>query len=373
MFDRPTAILARLKAPLCLALAVGLTWFAFEALLYRSGAYFRIAEPDSNTGIVVTKLALLDGEYRPEARNVLVFGDSRVAEGFWSRRAGAADPSLNFINVSVPGSTPRTWYYLLREIERRGHAFDAVVVGTLYQNQNAGLFANWSLDAAHATPLLGLRDAGTFPATFEAPQRQQQARDAVLFPALALRQDTLALLQAPRERWRSVREGRPGYLLAVREREGREETMPPLRFAPDRSVSDWAGATQEQRELVRAHLADPVVPPAGIAAANDAFLGHWLGAMAELAHARGAAMLVYPLPRGPYPEVLAPLQAQPPASLRKLRDEAGVKVLPADLLADLESPAHFFDTLHANRVGRAITSDRIGAATRALLGETSSP
>ena len=41
---------------------------------------------------------------------------------------------------------------------REGYAFDAVVVGTLYQPRDAMRLADWPLDPAHQIPLLGLTD-----------------------------------------------------------------------------------------------------------------------------------------------------------------------------------------------------------------------
>ena len=132
MLDRPTAIRARLQAPLLLVGAVLLLWFAFESLLYRSGAYFAIAEPDSNAGAVVNALLVLDRHFRPGVRTVLVLGDSRVAEGF-SGPLARAGSEVDFISLSIPGSTPRTWYYLLREINRRGYRYEAVLIGMFYR------------------------------------------------------------------------------------------------------------------------------------------------------------------------------------------------------------------------------------------------
>lgn len=369
MFDRPTAIATRLKAPLLLVLAIGLSWLALEALVYRSGAYFHIAEPDSNTGAVVTKLMMVERQYKPGVRNILVFGDSRVGEGFSPQAAGGGDASVNFINIAVPGSTPRLWYYLLREIDRRGYRFDAIVVGTLYRDTLTAPRADWPLDPPHAIALLGLRDAWSYPATFESAQMHERARHAVLFPALAMRQDTLALLQHPRERRRKIRLGRPGFLDAVRNYAGREETMPALHFADDgRSVIDWVDATPVQRDQIEAFLRDALPVPAPIDAKNDRFLGQWLGAMAGIAATHDALLVTYPLPRGPYRVALGNERPLPP-SLLQLDTAPHVVVLPADLFAELEAPAYFFDGLHANRAGRERIGASVGERVRALLAQ----
>src|SRR5687768_13854813 len=82
MFDRPAAIAGRLKAPLALAGLVLALWFALQAALFRSGAYWLVAEPDSNAGAVTHSLLLLEAAHRRGRRTVLVLGDSRVGEGF---------------------------------------------------------------------------------------------------------------------------------------------------------------------------------------------------------------------------------------------------------------------------------------------------
>lgn len=369
MFDRPAAIAARLRAPVLLVLAIALAWFALEALVYRSGAYLRIAEPESNTGVVVTKLMVVERQYRADLRNVLVLGDSRVGEGFSAQAAAGDDASINFINLAVPGSTPRLWYYLLREIDRRGFRFDAIVLGTLYRDTLTAARADWRLDPPHAAALLGLGDAWSYPATFESAQMRERARHAVLFPALALRQDTRDLLRHPRERLRRVLVGRPGFLAAVRNYPGRDEAMPALRLADDRrSVVDWGTATPEQRQHVADFMRNIGPAPPAIEQGNDRFLGRWLGAIAALAQRRDALLVAYPLPRGPYRAALGDERPLSPA-LRALDAAPHVVVLPPDLLAALEAPEFFFDELHANRVGRERTGAIVGERVRALLAQ----
>lgn len=367
MFDRFDAIRARLAAPLLIALAIGVAWFALESLVYRSGAYFHFAEPDSNTGSVVRALLVLEREYRPGARNVLVLGDSRVAEGFSPAHARTTAPDLNFINMAVPGSTPRTWYYLLREVDRRGHAYEGVVVGTLYRHRNSEPIADWPIDPAHAARLVGLRDAASFPASFDSDPMRERARHAALLPALALRQDTLAFLESPRERLHDVLKVRPLYLDALRAYQGRDETMPELRFdETGQVVADWGTTTPAQRVHVMAILGDLAPRPPALRARNEAYLERWLGNIASLAQRRGARLILYSLPRGPYRALLDDDSGLPP-SLASLDRRANVAVLPPGLLADLESPQHFFDQLHANRAGREATSARVAAATRDSL------
>ena len=111
---------------------------ALQALVYRSGLYYRVADPKSNTGAVVNALLILEQHYQPGARTVLVLGDFRIVEGF-SGPLAQGDGRLRFIALGVPGSSPRTWYYLLREIVRRGYAFEGVVLGITLQARTESL------------------------------------------------------------------------------------------------------------------------------------------------------------------------------------------------------------------------------------------
>lgn len=368
MFDRPALVLARLKAPLRLVAAMLAAWILLDLAIYRSGLYYRLAEPESNTGAVVTTLMLLDREYRPEARNVLVFGDSRIGEGFSAKQAEAGDASLNFINVSVPGSTPRTWYYLMREAARRGYRFEAAVIGTLYEPQNRQAIADWPLDPAHQAPLLGLEDLRDYPAGFVTAPMRERAHHAILFPALAMRADTLAALAAPLERRRKLRRFRPGFLTAVLDYSGRAERMPDLAFDADGELITQDALDPAQRVLVESHVAElREIPDPALEAANAEYLAAWFAALARLADEQGARLVLAPLPRGPY-AALHPAPAAAPMLAALSAQHPHAQLLPADLFVELEQPGFFFDTLHLNGEGRARFSTRLGDALRAQLG-----
>lgn len=331
MFDRPADIAARLKAPLVVAGTVLACWLLLQALMFRSGAYWRAAEPDSNAGAVTHALLLLQAAQREGRRTVLVLGDSRVGEGFsgpLATRAGDVD----FINLSVPGSTPRTWYYLLREIDRRGHRYDAVVIGMLYASEDRIRTADWPLDPLHQVALVGLRDVFAYPGQAGAGTPRRRAWHALLFPALTAQQDLRALLAAPLERWQRLRQ-RSQYIADTIAYAGREERLP----------GDYAPP--------------PAAPiPAHIAQANAQYQARWIGALSHRAAARGAPTLVFPLPRGPRAGAV-------PETPRW----SGATVLPADLFVTLESPEFFFDALHVNRQGREQMSAAIGERVRTEL------
>ncbi len=341
-----------------------LVWFAVESLVYRSGAYLRIASSESNTGAVVNSLMMLEAQYQAGRRTVLVLGDSRVAEGFSGPTASAAG-DIVFINIAVPGSTPRTWYYLLREINRRGYSVEAVLLAMPSQVP-ASRLPDWPLSPNQDLPLLGLRDLGSYPRSFDSEVMRRRARQALLFPAMTLRQDTRALLVDPGERWVEITQTRALYLAAVPGYPGRDSRMPELAMSTDRTVTDFGQASAEQRAQIQVLIDDQAKSSdLQTLALNREYLSRWIGKTVRLMQHQGARTLVAALPRAPYPELLT---AQPGPPMPELwAGIPGLTSLPEGLLADLEQAQYFFDAIHANRAGREQISSRLGDSVRAAL------
>ena len=365
IFAPPVLAWRRFRHPAVLALAVLAAWFLLESLGYRSGAYYRfLAEPESNTGAAVLRPLLAKREASRMPPTALVFGDSRVTEGFSPSSAKAAAPATNFVNVAVPGSTARTWFYLLRKMQRDGTPFDVVVIGLLYQPTGAGRWADWPLDPAFMAPLMDLRDAREFPASFEDADARRRAHQALWLPALLMQKDTQAMLASPSKRQRSLK-GKEWWLQNIGNYAGRADVMPELVFDGQQQVRDWGQATVEQREWVQQHLATLASTPAP---ENDVFLAHWLGKVLSLVRRNGAKLVLFPLPRGPYAQVLPSGHDMTPA-LAALGREPDVVVLPGDFLADLEAPEFFFDVLHGNSRAQKILSQRLAGAVAEVVAE----
>ncbi len=363
-FDSPALAMRRLFHVLVLTLAVGLLWFLLESLIFRTGFYYRqLAEPFSNAGTTALNLRLARRNASTQPPTVLAFGDSRVGEGFSPAIAHDTAPELNFINVAVPGSKPRTWYYLLREVVRKEIPFKFMVIGIVYPPMGAGDWSDWALDPAFMAPLVDLRDAREFPASFNDASMRHRAQEAIWFPSLLMQKDIQALLAAPRERRRHLR-GKRGWLTYIGNYRGRDETMPSLAFDSDRGVIDWKDASAVQRTELEQHLRVLEQSPAD----NTTYARFWLGKLLKLVRDNDAQLVFYPLPRGPYPDIL-PANSAPPIWLSELAQAPNVTVLPADFLIDLEAPAYFFDALHANRAGRAITSERVAHAIAAIMAK----
>jgi hypothetical protein len=97
---------------ICWSVASLLLFIALESAAFRSGWYEKYLEPDSTTAQVEYRLFWLNHTLSPKSSQVLVIGDSRIAEGFSPRVAhDATSNELDFTNFGMPGTSPRVWYY----------------------------------------------------------------------------------------------------------------------------------------------------------------------------------------------------------------------------------------------------------------------
>src|SRR6516162_8690744 len=93
-------------------------FFALDGLVFRTGLYTSILEPESSTG---TFEQILRREQRAQSRygpNLIVtLGDSRFA--YYPRVANqhAAENGFFFRQAGVAGTDARTWYYMLRDLD----------------------------------------------------------------------------------------------------------------------------------------------------------------------------------------------------------------------------------------------------------------
>lgn len=371
LFDSPARAWARIRI-LCVFAAVLLgLWLCLQLLVFRSGLYADWVNPDSNAGAMMRSLAVLDAHCSRERPNVLMFGDSRIGEGLSAKRMNETQPRYNFINLGLPGSSPRTQAYLLREVDRRGCPYVAVLVGLVYADFPESNFrADWPLDRRHLQPLLGLSDLSTYPASYHSEAPAQEARRAILLPLLAQREDVLDFLRHPLQRLRSVKREQRHYVGSAYAYGGRDAALPALTFTQGEWPQDTSAVPAEYLGELRTRLAnDRLTAPPDYQRANRAYLKRWLGDMAERAQARGARIASFALPRGPY-HAAADVALQPSPVLAEIAAKHSLEVFdPAPALA-LERPDAFFDALHLNARGRVELSDRLLASSlRWLDGE----
>ena len=147
-------------------LLLGIAAFIFlDGIIFHSGLYVSILAPDSYAGrlAVITRA---EKQRSPSGlKEVLVLGDSRMAEGFSTTVAdelGSA-AGFKFVNLTEPASTVNSWYYMLREVDPAARRYSAIVVpyGIGYEPSTAD-----ALRISMAAPLLRYGDCLILPRLF---------------------------------------------------------------------------------------------------------------------------------------------------------------------------------------------------------------
>ena len=129
-------------------MAVALAVFCVtEAAIFRSGFYSNYLEPGSSAGVVVAYLRNEANRRGAGRDQVLAIGDSRM--GLKARVANelTSRTGYTFATIATPGSSPRVWYYMLREADPERTRYGAILIGVEdYEDEDWEDYANRTLD-----------------------------------------------------------------------------------------------------------------------------------------------------------------------------------------------------------------------------------
>lgn len=333
-------------------------FFLVDGAIFRSGWYLKYLQPDSTTGQLEMHLFWLRHEFPTKEPEAAVIGDSRVAEGFAARKAGqSVGGRIHFWNLGVAGSTPRTWFYILRDADPERRRFAAIVVAMDRYSDEDGWEdpSNRVSDLNYAVGRLRLTDCLDFSRSYRWPELRRAALTGCIFKAVTLRRDVQDLLANRAERlklakaWRN--EGH-GYIDGYG---GKPEDLTGLTAdLAAHSLHFPAGAKAWQTESVRSILLSAPAPQTG---ALTEYRKLWLGRILQMYRDSQTRIIFLELPGGP---IARPEPKTPARFLRSIAGRSRVTILPGDMFRDLEHPEVYADGLHLNHVGRPIFSERVG-------------
>ena len=132
-FPKRFAILNRLaadvKGGLAARLFAAVVIFAgLEGLIFHSGLYARIIEPDSTTGFMEVQIQNEIRRPKPDRNQVLAVGHSRMALLPRIENEKKPGTGYTFATIGLGGTTPRTWYYALRAVDPDAHNYAAILI-----------------------------------------------------------------------------------------------------------------------------------------------------------------------------------------------------------------------------------------------------
>jgi hypothetical protein len=360
------------KAPVTLQRAVLwsvlslLAFVAADSAIFRSGWYLNYLEPNSTTGQLEAQLFWLRHEKPKGIPEAAVLGDSRIAEGFSARKATAVSgDKIRFWNLGVSGSTPRAWYYLLRDGDPTHSRFKAIAFGIDHYSDQDGPenVANRITDLNYLIGRLRLVDCLDFARSFPSAELQRPVLTGCLFKGVTLRRDVQSLLANRKERFAAAKDWRNnghGYIDGYG---GKPEDLTGLTADFEKRTLNFPdGAKDWQKSTALATVFPSDAPQTG---QLTEYRKLWLGRIVELYKDSPTQLIFLELPRAPFP---TPDMKAPARFFDSIRNRPRITILPKETFRDLEHPEVFADGLHLNHVGRPIFSERLAQKMTELVG-----
>jgi hypothetical protein len=335
-----------------------------EWAIFGSGWYPRFLDPDSFAGRLKFTLGTAGGR-----ADIAVIGNSVLAEGFSAKSADAGSGGrMRFLNLSLPGSTPRCWYYLLRAADPGARRYRAIVLQADEYSDEDGFtpLADSITDVHIVTALLAPSDAFAFAFSYQNPRLRFEALRGALLKGYIFQQDARAFLEAPRERLQKVAQAEQGYGGWLYEYEGHRESL--------RGMSvDWSRGSiylppavpGDIQQGLRQTVLRRRAPQTG---AQAGYRRRWFGKILERYQDSGVRIVFIRPPRGP---VVNPSFDSPdePSTIRTFASRPNVTVVRADAFQPLETPDYFWDSLHMNAAGRKSFSRMLASELEPLVAK----
>jgi hypothetical protein len=336
-------------------LLLGIAAFvSLDGIIFHTGLYVSILAPDSYAGrvAVITRAE----KQRPSSglKEVLVLGDSRMAEGFSTAVAdelGSA-AGFKFVTLAEPASTANTWYYMLREVDPTAQRYWAIVVPYAigYEPTSAE-----SLRISMAAPLLRYGDCFTFASAFQQWSGRFRAFTTCILRGSAYQNDVADFLEHPIARIESIqRESAVVHARAVYK--GRDYDMVGTSYdATTGQMTFPPRLTEAQREAIRKSLLQPSQSEMqySLRLQRD-----WIPRILNRYSKSTTAIVLTPVPRGPFAELPA-FSVGRRALFPEVTSQRTVFSLPEQTFDFLEKPDYYFDAFHLNAKGRQRFTERL--------------
>jgi hypothetical protein len=367
-----TPVRKRRRIALTLLLAlVGM--FGLDALLFRTHLYMSILEPDSSAGLLELILWREKRAQRTAGDNLVVtLGNSRM--GYMPKGVDLRPRQTGYAvrTAVVPGSDPRSWYYLLRDLDPTARRYRAIVFGIDdYDDEDRLSNLDDDIRALHySIARLRLGDTIDFARSFHSRELQWEAFRGAVLKGIALQGDIQAFLAHPLKRIAYVRLCHQGWPDWTYDYVESSRNMVGLQV-------DWStltatyppGMTEEQKGTVRSFLLHEPDPQTGRLAH---YLRTWLGRTADRYRTSRTKIIFFRLPGGPIPrpEYLVKKRS---SSIRELASRPNVILANEHLFDCLAHPEFFKDAMHMNRDGVEKFSAMLADEVARILGPPGAP
>jgi hypothetical protein len=324
-----------------------IAFVCLDGIIFHTGLYVSILAPDSYAGRLEV-LTRAEQQRSPSGlKEVLVLGDSRMAEGFSTMVAdelGSA-AGFKFVNLTEPASTVSSWYYMLREVDPTARRYWAIVLpyGIGYEPATAD-----PLRISTAAPLLRYGDCFNFASAFQRWSGRFRAFTACILRGSAYQSDVTDLLEHPIARIRSVQRETD----RMRSRDvykGRDYDLVGTSYDPSTGQVTFAPKlTEAQKQAVRESL---IQPSQSDTEYSLKLQREWIPRILNRYSNSSTAIVLTPVPRGPFAE-LPGFSKTSHSILPGGVIQRTTFSLPEQTFNFLETPEYYFDAFHLNSKGR---------------------
>jgi hypothetical protein len=339
-----------------------------DLLLLHSGFYGRFLEPDmSATGYL--ERILYSEIHRPSSgrKEILVVGNSRIAEGFSDKLANqqSAADGYWFSNFGVSGTGDRVWYYLVRDVDPHRDRYSAIAI-PIDDYTDPDDFEDVA-DRVSEMPLLvnrlALADIVPYTLSFSTWKSRLEVFRGLAFPATVYQRDFQQFAEHPLRRLQRIDEFRARGPAARYDYGGMDKSLAGFAVDWDHRTITFppAMSPREREDLTGIFFSQPPQQ-----ARNRAFEVRWLGALVDLYRGSKTRIVIFQIPRSPSPRPL-PLAHLDWTIVDELRKRPWVTVIDQHAFEEFEKPGLFADYVHLNAAGRKLFSPKFAETIKSAL------
>jgi hypothetical protein len=324
-----------------------IVFICVDGVVFHSELYVSILAPSSYAGRI-SKITQPEKARAPSGlKEVLVLGDSRIAEGFSATLANelGSPAGLKFVSLAEPAASANTWYYMVREVDPTMRRYAAIVIpyGLGYEPNNAD-----ALRISMTAPLLRYGDCFDFASGFQRWSGRFRAFIASILRGSAYQDDVADFLAHPFARIRSIRQ-EPTRMHSREIYKGRDYDLVGTSYdATTGRVMFADKLTEAQRRAFQKSL---IQPSQADTQYSLKLQREWIPRIMNRYSNSPTAIVLTPVPRGPFVELPGFTRGYDSVLPSFLFQRTKFSV-PGNTFDFLEEPEYYFDAFHLNAKGR---------------------
>jgi len=347
-----------LGARLSIFLLALIAFIAIDASVFRSGFYHGFLEPSSSLGVYQFRTKLGITKVSSEQNLVAFVGDSRVQDGFSPQTFDAiSGPNgCRAINLGVPASAPRIWYYLLKRVDPNCHAFRAIVIALpSYRDVDEQEdFVDRPYDLHYLMPYLSAADAGELIGSYNDPSLKASAAMQWLLKSFGLRSDVSDFCFHPLSRLANVEHSQKYGENDWYHYQGQSTCLDGVQLRNGVWVKGTSNVSDVAMQRLNARVFTPLPQQTG---KRQRYNTYWLNKILDRYSSSKTKFVFVKVPTDPIARACS-IPANY-TTLNSLKNRQNVVILPENYFADLDCPKYFGDEIHLNTTGRNNFSTRI--------------